>query len=87
LQRERQHAVVDTGIYGIVRHPFYAADPLILVGLGLWLESYFAALVAVIPLTFMLVRLCLEEHFLRHHLPGYSEYALRVPHRLVPGIW
>ena len=42
LQRERTHAVVDTGVYRIVRHPFYAADPLILVGLGLWLESYAA---------------------------------------------
>lgn len=87
LQPERQHAVVDTGVYGIVRHPFYAADPLILVGLGLWLESYLAVLLAVIPLTFMLVRLCLEERFLRRELPGYCEYALRVPHRLLPGIW
>ena len=87
LQRERQHAVVDTGIYGIVRHPFYAADPLILVGLGLWLESCLAVLVAVIPLTLMLVRLCLEERFLRRELPGYHAYMLRVPHRLIPGVW
>jgi protein-S-isoprenylcysteine O-methyltransferase Ste14 len=47
LQSERAHAVADSGPYGIVRHPFYAADPLILVGLGLWLQSYVAVLAAV----------------------------------------
>ena len=87
LQRERRHAVVDTGVYGIVRHPFYAGTPLVLVGLGLWLESYTSALFAVVPITFLVVRLRLEERFLRRELPGYSEYAVRVPQRLLPGIW
>jgi protein-S-isoprenylcysteine O-methyltransferase Ste14 len=87
LQRERQHAVVDTGVYGIVRHPFYAGTPLVLVGLGLWLESYTSALFAVVPIAFLVVRLRLEERFLRRELPGYSEYTVRVPHRLLPGIW
>jgi protein-S-isoprenylcysteine O-methyltransferase Ste14 len=87
LQRERQHAVVDTGVYRIVRHPFYAGTPLVLVGLGLWLESYASALFAVVPTAFVVMRLMLEERFLRRELPGYSEYAARVPHRLLPGIW
>jgi protein-S-isoprenylcysteine O-methyltransferase Ste14 len=87
LQRERQHAVVDTGVYGIVRHPFYAGTPFVLIGLALWLESSTAALFAVVPIAFLVVRLQLEERFLRRELPGYSEYALRVPHRLIPGIW
>ena len=87
LQRERQHAVVDTGVYSIVRHPFYAGVPLVLVGMSLWLESYTAVLCAVVPIAFLVMRLILEERFLRQELPGYSEYALRVPHRLLPGIW
>lgn len=87
LQRERAHALVDSGVYGVIRHPFYAADPLIFLGLGLWLESYLAVLVAGIPLTFMLVRLSLEERFLQRNLPGYHAYMLRVPHRLIPGVW
>ena len=87
LQRERAHAVVDSGVYRVVRHPFYAADPLILVGLGLWLESYLAVLLAVVPITFVVVRLHLEERFLRQELPGYDAYTLRVRHRLIPGIW
>ena len=87
LQRERQHAVVDTGVYRIVRHPFYAGTPFVLVGLALWLESYTSALFAVVPIAFMVIRLKLEEAFLERELPGYSEYAVRVPHRLLPGLW
>ena len=87
LQRERRHAVVDTGVYAIVRHPFYAATPLVFVGLCLWLQSYTAAILAVVPTAFVLVRLGLEDHFLRRELPGYIEYAERVPRRLLPGIW
>ncbi|MEP6835637.1 MAG: isoprenylcysteine carboxylmethyltransferase family protein [Gemmatimonas sp.] len=87
IQHEREHIVVDTGIYGRIRHPFYAADPLIFVGLGLWLESYLAVLCAVIPICVGLLRLHLEEQVLRRELPGYREYVERVPHRLIPGIW
>jgi protein-S-isoprenylcysteine O-methyltransferase Ste14 len=87
LQSERRHAVVDSGVYRIVRHPFYAGTPLVLVGLGLWLESYASALFAVVPIAFVLLRLEREERFLRRALPGYTEYAARVPHRLLPGIW
>ena len=87
LQTDRAHSVVDAGVYAVVRHPFYAADPLILVGLGLWLESSVAALTAVVPVGLMLMRLTLEERFLRRALPGYEAYMARVPHRLVPGLW
>lgn len=87
LQSDRAHGVADSGVYAVVRHPFYAADPLILVGLALWLESYPAAMCAVVPIALMVLRLSLEERFLRRELPGYDAYALRVPHRLIPGIW
>ena len=87
VQREREHAVVDVGPYGVVRHPFYAADPLIFVGLGLWLGSYLAVLCAVVPLGLMVGRLQLEEKVLRTQLPGYVGYMQRVRYRLFPGIW
>lgn len=87
LQRERSHAVADSGVYRVVRHPFYAADPLILVGLGLWLGSYAAALGAVVSVGLVAVRLTLEERLLRRALPGYAAYAARVRHRLIPGVW
>lgn len=87
VQKERQHTVIGTGIYGIVRHPMYLGNPLVNVGLSLWLGSYVAALFAVIPLTLLIVRIAHEERFLRRELPGYSEYAARVRYRLLPGVW
>jgi len=86
-QSERQHTVVDTGIYRVVRHPMYAGNLLVNVGLSLWLGSYTAALFAAIPLGLLMVRIGLEERFLRRELPGYREYAARVPYRLLPGLW
>jgi protein-S-isoprenylcysteine O-methyltransferase Ste14 len=87
VQRERDHAVVDAGPYRIVRHPFYAADALIFVGLGLWLGSYTAVLCSVVPLALMVLRLQLEEALLRTGLPGYAAYMKRVRFRLIPGVW
>jgi protein-S-isoprenylcysteine O-methyltransferase Ste14 len=86
-QRERGQAIVETGPYAVVRHPFYAADPLIVLGLSLWLESYTAALCALVPIALLSIRLTLEERVLRTAFPGYGEYAARVRYRLVPGIW
>lgn len=87
VQRERTHVVADSGVYGVVRHPFYAADPLIFVGLGLWLESYAAVMCAVLPVAIMMLRLHLEERFLWRELPDYAAYAARVRYRLIPGVW
>ena len=87
LQTEHVHAVADSGVYRVVRHPFYAADPLIFVGLALWLESSLAALCALVPIALVVLRLQHEERFLRRELPGYDEYIVRVPHRLIPGVW
>jgi protein-S-isoprenylcysteine O-methyltransferase Ste14 len=87
LQDERQHTVVDTGIYGVIRHPMYAGNLLVNVGLSLWLGSYAAVLFAAIPLGLLMVRIGLEERFLRRELPDYREYAMRVPYRLLPGLW
>ena len=87
LQGERQHRVVTTGIYGVVRHPMYAGSPLVNVGLSLWLGSYAGALFATIPLGLLVIRLAYEEQFLRRELPAYRDYAKRVPYRLVPGLW
>ena len=87
VQSERGHAVASSGPYAVVRHPFYAADPLIHVGLGLWLQSYAAALWSTVPLALMVIRLRLEECFLERELSGYRDYMARVPHRLIPGVW
>jgi protein-S-isoprenylcysteine O-methyltransferase Ste14 len=86
-QKERQHIVVDAGVYHVVRHPLYAGVMLLLVGMSLWLESYAAALFAILPSATLAVRILNEERFLRRELPGYDAYTERVRYRLVPRVW
>jgi protein-S-isoprenylcysteine O-methyltransferase Ste14 len=83
-QSEGGQRVIDTGLYGVVRHPFYAGMLLVYVGAALWLGSYAAAIGATGFLIMTLARIVIEEAYLRDHLPGYADYARRVRSRLVP---
>lgn len=87
VQGERQHAVVDTGLYSLVRHPMYTGNLIVNLGLSLWLGSYVAELFAIVPLALLIARVGLEERFLERELTGYREYETRVPYRMLPGIW
>jgi protein-S-isoprenylcysteine O-methyltransferase Ste14 len=76
--------VIDTGLYAVVRHPFYAGLLLFYAGAALWLGSY-AALVGVSGfLAMTLARILIEEAYLRRALPAYAGYARRVRGRLIP---
>jgi len=86
-QAERQHTVIDSGVYGVVRHPMYAGAVPLLVGLSLWLESYAAALLASVPIGTLAVRILVEEQFLRRELKGYDAYTEKVRYRLIPFLW
>jgi protein-S-isoprenylcysteine O-methyltransferase Ste14 len=86
-QEERQQTVVDRGLYSIVRHPMYAGAVLFLIGMPLWLESYAAAILAVIPIATLAVRILIEEQFLKRKLTGYEAYTGRVRYRLIPFLW
>ena len=86
-QSERGHSLVDTGLYGRVRHPFYTGFVVALVGLALWLQSYAAAIGVLVVLASLVVRILVEEQHLRETLQGYSEYMGRVRYRLIPGVW
>ena len=87
LQEDRQHAVVDTGVYAVVRHPMYAGCAPLLIGMSLWLESYPAALLSLIPSGFLALRILFEEKFLTQKLPGYAAYTQKVRYRLIPFVW
>lgn len=86
-QAEREHTVVDTGVYAIVRHPMYVGIFCFNVGMALSLESYAAALATIIPIGLLAVRIVFEEKFLRRELVGYEAYTQRVRYRLVPFLW
>ena len=86
-QSERGHTLIDVGLYGSVRHPFYTGFLVALSGLALWLGSYAAVLGVIVVLLSLLLRIHVEEKTLRETLPGYAEYMERVTYRLVPGVW
>lgn len=86
-QVDRGQTVIDTGVYRIVRHPFYAGAVLLLIGMPLWLESYAATLFAIAPIFTLVIRIIFEEQFLREKLEGYDAYLDRVRYRLVPYLW
>ncbi len=87
LQQERGQLVVQTGPYRFVRHPMYAGAIPLMMGMPLWLGSIAGVVLAMVPLTFIVLRLLIEERVLRRELPGYQEYARRVRWRVIPFVW
>ena len=79
--------VVSTGLYGLVRHPMYTGNVLMLVGLPLALGSYWALALVVPGVTVLAARIHDEEKLLREELDGYREYTQRVRSRLIPYVW
>jgi len=86
-QSERGQVLIDTGLYGHVRHPFYLGFLLFFLGLALWLESYAGLLALLLPSVFLVARIKVEEKTLGETLPGYADYTRSVRHRLVPFVW
>jgi len=79
--------VVSTGLYGLVRHPMYTGNVIMMVGIPLALGSYWGLVFVVPGLIVLAWRIRDEEKLLREKLGGYREYTQTVRHRLVPCIW
>jgi len=86
-QSERGQVLIDTGLYGRIRHPFYLGFILFLMGLALWLESYASVLALLLPCFLLVARIKVEERTLSETLLGYADYMRRVRYRLVPFVW
>jgi protein-S-isoprenylcysteine O-methyltransferase Ste14 len=86
-QEERGQTVVQTGVYSVVRHPLYSGIVLIVIGIALWLESTAAAVLSIFPIAVIVLRILVEEDFLRRRLRDYDAYAKRVQRRLIPLVW
>jgi len=87
IQTERSQHVVDTGVYGLVRHPMYLGASLVFVGAGLLLGSVSGLLIAAAMLALLVLRIFGEEKLLTRDLEGYRAYRERVRYRLVPHVW
>lgn len=88
IQRDRNHQVIASGPYGIVRHPGYITIILGLVlAMPLLLGSWWAFVPALLSTLSLILRTALEDQTLQKELPGYEAYAQKVRYRMVPGIW
>lgn len=87
IQKDRDHKVITTGPYRIVRHPGYLAAILFVLSIPLIIGSLLTFIPAGAYILLVVIRTSLEDRTLNQELDGYSEYAKRVRHRLFPGIW
>lgn len=87
IKVEEGQKVVDTGLYGIVRHPMYMATVLLFLMMPIVLGSWYALIVFAFYPAIIIVRLKDEEELLSRELPGYTEYKQRVKYRLLPFLW
>jgi protein-S-isoprenylcysteine O-methyltransferase Ste14 len=84
---ESDQSLVSTGLYGLVRHPMYTGNVIMMIGIPLALGSYWG-LVFVIPgLIVLALRIHDEEGLLEQELPGYGDYERQVRYRLAPYVW
>ncbi|WP_442932067.1 methyltransferase family protein [Mycobacterium sp. 050134] len=79
--------VVSTGLYGLVRHPMYTGNMIMMVGIPLALGSSWGLVFVAPGLAVLASRIRDEEKMLREELTGYREYSKRVRYRLVPALW
>jgi protein-S-isoprenylcysteine O-methyltransferase Ste14 len=84
---EEGQRVVDTGVYGLVRHPMYFGALFLIVGTPLALGSWRALLLMPGFLLLLYFRIASEEKVLMRDLAGYAEYQRKVRYRLVPFVW
>lgn len=87
IEVQENQKVIDTGLYGIVRHPMYSVTLLLFLSMPLILGSIYALLVFLAYPFIIAKRIKDEEKLLEKELDGYSEYKKKVKYRLIPFIW
>ena len=87
IEVQEGQTVVDTGLYGIVRHPMYSVTLLLFLSMPLVLGSLIAFLPFLCYPIIIARRICDEEIFLEQELKGYAEYKKKVKYRLIPLVW
>ena len=87
IEVQENQKVIDTGLYGIIRHPMYAVTIWLFLAIPIVLGSWWA-LLCMVPYPFLIaIRILNEEKILENNLSGYKEYKAKVKYRLVPFIW
>lgn len=87
IQKDRGHRVIESGPYGIVRHPVYTGAIPMFLGIALALGSLWALIPSFVAIVLLLIRTQLEDRALQKELHGYKEYTYRVRYKLFPHVW
>ena len=87
IEVQENQKVIDTGLYGIVRHPMYLSTLLLFLSIPLVLGSLFSFLIFMVYPLIIVKRIKNEEKVLEQGLKGYLEYKKKVKYRLIPFIW
>uniref|UniRef100_UPI0040569A18 methyltransferase family protein n=1 Tax=Acetatifactor sp. TaxID=1872090 RepID=UPI0040569A18 len=87
VEVQENQKVIDTGLYGIVRHPMYLATTLLFLSFPLVLGSGIAFVIFLFYPVLLVKRIKNEEEVLKKGLEGYTEYKKKVKWRMVPFVW
>ncbi len=87
IEVQEGQKVVSDGLYGVVRHPMYAATVVMFLAMPIILGSWPSFVISLVHPIILGVRITNEEKVLREGLDGYVEYTKKVKYRLIPFIW
>lgn len=87
IEVQNGQKVIDTGLYGIVRHPMYMATIILFLSMQLVLASPISFFIMLGYIPVIAKRINNEEHVLEEGLDGYKEYKEKVKNKIIPGIW
>ena len=87
IEIQENQKVVDTGLYGIVRHPMYSVTLLLFLSMPMILGSEYSFFIFMAYPFIIVKRIRSEEEFLEKELDGYREYKQKVKYRLIPFLW
>lgn len=87
IKVDKNQKLVDTGLYGIVRHPMYFATIILFLTIPLILNSIISFIIFLIYPILIIIRINNEEKVLLKELKGYTEYKKKVKYKLIPFIW
>ena len=87
VEVQEGQSVVDTGLYGIVRHPMYLATIILFLSIPIVLGSWISFFLFLFYPVVIIVRIVNEEKVLSQELDGYINYMKKVKYRLIPLIW
>ena len=87
IEVQENQQVIDTGLYGIVRHPMYAATLFLFLSMGVILGSPFSFAILLFYIPIIAKRIKNEETVLEEGLKGYAAYKAKVTYKVIPFIW